>query len=309
MADRNAMEAVKAVRSKYPGAYDKYSDSELIGAIQRKYPGKYDDLVINESIPNTENVLQRASKAINTTGSILGGGFNRAVNAGPSSFNSITGGPATEFGHGVKTEAMTQAGMPEIASEAISTATDPQSLIMGMGVTRGAGRFIKNVSNPSKGYGEALSKSTGKVNFLDIISKHENDPVVQQVLKKAKVIKKYGGSNMDEGGAMSEKLANLSAKDSQNLINDVKLGKDALVSGKRIRPNEIGLAEFFSDLSNAQSKALPEMVGAKKLYGVSKNVGKFAKSTLGKALTTGAGTVAGGGAVYGLGKAIFGRDR
>src|SRR3990167_2749545 len=62
--ERNGINAVQAFRSKYPGAYDRYSDSELMDAIKKKYPGKYEDLAVEPSIPKQESVLQRAIKAI-----------------------------------------------------------------------------------------------------------------------------------------------------------------------------------------------------------------------------------------------------
>lgn len=64
MAERNGMTAVQSFKSKYPGAYDRYSDSELLDAIKKKYPGRYEDLTIKPSIPKQENVLQRVTKSI-----------------------------------------------------------------------------------------------------------------------------------------------------------------------------------------------------------------------------------------------------
>src|SRR3990167_4942415 len=67
-------------------------------------------------------------KALETTKDVISGGFRRQMSAGPASFNTITGGPATEFSHGVKAESGVRAGLPEIVSESLSGATDPQNL-------------------------------------------------------------------------------------------------------------------------------------------------------------------------------------
>ena len=64
---REAKEALTKFRSKYPGAYDKYNDSELLGALQKKYPGAYNDLAVNEEINKPENILQRAAKSVQSS--------------------------------------------------------------------------------------------------------------------------------------------------------------------------------------------------------------------------------------------------
>lgn len=250
------------------------------------------------NVPATENILQRAAKVV-TSISPQQVGYEMMGGTAPSDIGMGLGMAATgqPFSSGLNPMAQAE-GMREGAvgdNPLLGIATDPMTYAGMGGVGKGAVGLGKSLMKPSKAYGQALSKAPGKVDFLKIISKHEGDPIVQKVLKKANIFKKYGGSNLEEGGAMSEKLANLSAKESQNLINDVKLGKDALVQGKRIRPNEIGLAEFFSDLSKVQSK-LPGVGGAKKMYGVAKNVGKFVKSNVGKLAT---GSVIGAGAKLG----------
>lgn len=261
---------------------DDAGQDEILGDIQKK-------MGINEP---SENILQKAAKSIKK-----------------NPLNVFPGVAAYNYGMEKKNEMLdpflqANASLPGIFPEAQNAimknvVTDPMGYMGAQGGTKllsGAGKGAKALGNslfkPSKAYGEALSKAEGKVDFLKIISKHENDPVVKKVLQKAKIFDKYGGTSMGEGGSVSDKLANLTAKESQNLINDVKLGKDALIQGKRIKPNEIGLVEFFSDLSKAQSE-LPGMSGAKKLYGVSKNVGRLVKSNVGKFVT---GSVIGAGA-------------
>ena len=93
-----------------------------------------------ESQPSQQSELQQSlgqklRGGLENTGEILSGGFKRQFNAGPTSLNTITGGPATEFAHGVKTEAMTRLGTPEIVAEAASSATDPQ-MVLGSFITK-----------------------------------------------------------------------------------------------------------------------------------------------------------------------------
>lgn len=126
MADTKQLLA--GVRAKYPGAYDNTPDDVLLSGVKKKFPGAYDSY----NLETTKNPFQ---EALSTTGEVLSGGFKRQMATGPTSFNTITGGPATEFGHGVKTEAMVRAGVPEIVAESASGATDPQ-VIMGAGLTR-----------------------------------------------------------------------------------------------------------------------------------------------------------------------------
>jgi len=78
-----------------------------------------------KEIPKSQNVLQRASRAASGLGDVLMGGARRTLQAGPTSFNSITGGLGTEFAHGIKTEALMKGGFPEIAAESLSGTTDP----------------------------------------------------------------------------------------------------------------------------------------------------------------------------------------
>ena len=156
--------------------------------------------------------------ALSNTGDILKGGFKRQVKAGPTSFNTITGGPATEFAHGVKTEAMTRAGLPEMVAESASIATDPQT-IMGAGLTRlgqsafmnpGAIQRLKAMKISAKGRGtvsrllpalniaddvKANRPSGAQVEGFNLIKKNKNPQKIADTFRgeKNKVI-----SNVDE---------------------------------------------------------------------------------------------------------------
>ena len=169
------------------------------------------------------------------------------------------------------------------------------------GIGKGASALGKGISktgrslfNPSKVYGEALESSKGTVNFKDIIYKYMDDPMVRKVLNKGEVMEKFGGNTLGKGGEVTEKLANLTAKESQDLINAVKVGETkAMLSGDVVKSNKVTLSKFFSDLSKAQNQALEGIKGAKKLYGASKNIGKFVKSKAGAFVT---GSALGAGA-------------
>lgn len=191
--------------------------------------------------------------------------------------------------------------------------SDPKSWLtggssVGREAVKQVGSSAKNtarsVFKPSKVYGEALDSAKGKVDFSKVISKFSDDPAVKKVLEKSGVIEKYGGDLMEEGGAVSNKLSKLDANQSQNLINDLKVGESkAFLSGDVVKSNKVGLSKFFSELSKAQNKASEGLSGAKKAYGFSKNVGKVAK-TVGKGfvrgLPYGAGVTAGGKAIWDL---------
>ena len=234
-------------------------------------------------IQPTENLLQRMGKAAMQP--FMPDAFGKP---GMNQALQMSGMAPYMGARGAQEELLNEIENP-IARFGAGVVSDPLSWMGGSAVAKGAGKVAKSVIKPSTVYGEAVSKAPGKVNFLQIISKHSDDPIVKKVLDKAGIVEKYGGRTLGEGGSVSEKLANLSAKEGQNLINDVKLGKDALVSGKRIKPNEVELSKFFSELSKAQKG----MGGAKKLYGASKNVGKFVKSNVGKFVT---GSMFGAGA-------------
>ena len=126
----------------------------------------------NQEQPEQVNPFK---EALNTTGEVLSGGFKRQMAAGLTSFNTITGGPATEFAHGVKTEALNRAGMKPFKvgnfpnaptslkaisplanlfqgqpieldpAESLSSATDAQSIIGSiLALSPSLGKMMKN---------------------------------------------------------------------------------------------------------------------------------------------------------------------
>ena len=108
-----------------------------------------------------QSMGQRLQTGLKTAGDVMAGGLNRAVQAGPASFNSITGGPATEFAHGVKLEALKRSPVPEYPigevgigggnlHEAIAGATDANQLLsagpfVASGISRGTDKNITSL--------------------------------------------------------------------------------------------------------------------------------------------------------------------
>jgi len=275
-------------------------DDEIIPGfedIDTPIPG-FEDIDSQPTIDHPENILQRASKAM-----------QQAYNSTPlSAYGKVMGAKNKFLDPMLREDQLLNESMPEVipGTKGIQNAmhgatnwltrnvfTDPLNYMAAEGITkvgssavRGIGKVGRSVFNPSKVYGEALDSSKGKVNFLDVIYKHSDDPAVKKVLEKSGVIEKYGGTSLGEGGSVTEKLSNLSQRQAQNLINDVKVGESrAMLSGDVVKSNKVGLSKFFSDLSRAQGQADPSMKGAKALYGFSKGIKKVGKDLSKKAVS------------------------
>lgn len=105
--------------------------------------------------------------AIQSAEEVSRGGFKRQFQAGPTSFNTITGGPSTEFAHGLKSELLSRSGVPEDVNiggihvsptEILSTSTDPQSLLGGLGASSSSiAKLLRNIA------GKKLAKSSSIV--------------------------------------------------------------------------------------------------------------------------------------------------
>lgn len=259
----------------------------------------YLDLPDDNKIQPHESIFQKALKSIGGQASQLfmpnqDQGLMRF--AGPTSLPwqkqpNSPGGMMDVIGQtGGETVSDTAEIKNPLARGVIGAALDPRSWVVGgkaaSGVASGAKTTARSLMNPSKVFGEALESSKGKVNFLDVIAKHSDDPIVKKVLDKSEVIEKYGGTKLGEGGSVTERLANLTPKESQEIINAVKVGQNkAMLSGDVVKSNKVNLSKFFSDLSKAQNAGVEGIKGAKRLYGFSKNVGRAAKSTAGKVAT------------------------
>ena len=151
----------------------------------------------SKNIEPTETIFQRAVKAFQSAGNVLMGGFNRAVQAGPASFNSLTGGPATEFAHGVKTEALTRSGVPEFFSEAISTASDPQSLLGGMAVAKGAGNSLitggKTASKLGRIFRSGSKPVTKRIGEVERMAQCERTAIGSMATREQEALKAQQG--------------------------------------------------------------------------------------------------------------------
>ena len=309
--ERNGVNAVQAFKSKYPGAYDKYSDSEILDALKRKYPDKYNDLAIEASIAPTENVLQRVAKTASSAiqSGLQGAGNPLGVSVNPSfPFMPTLPGDIPAMSSGMEEAQMpiTQGDPMAQAGMALGSGLLAGGKMVAKPMSRGISGVAKNLRNPSKVFGESIerlqsSKPSQKVDFFSIINNALEDPMAKKILDKSKVLQRYGGRNLEEGGAISERLSNLSLKESQDLVNAVKSSIRKAVRKGDVGSNEIGISKMFKDLSEAQRSAFEGFKGAQKGYGIGKNVGQAVKKAprnFAKAAITGAGLGVGGKVGY-----------
>ena len=210
-----------------------YYAEEIEGQKSRDY---YEEEVMGK-IPPSENVLQRA---VNIGGGMAKNAFQRMIQAGPASFNTITGGPQTEFAHGAKTEIFNQLGMPEVVSESLSGATDPQAI---MGATLGA--------NTVKQMPGALRKGA---NWF------------AEPWQNVSKIQKYKSSGLEDiGRESSEALGQVSKKSSMQKQVVGRMYGDEPLSG--LESSERYLEKGIKKSSDVEAlnlqKDLPRMYGKK----------------------------------------------
>ncbi len=185
---------------------------------------------------------------------------------------------------------------------ALDVVTDPFNFAPAESVVNTGIKFGKSVANPSKQFGKSISalekaNPNTRVDVYHIINNALDDPMAKKVIEKSGIIEKFGGSTMEEGGAVTEKLSNLTLKESQDMINTLKSSVRQAVKEGVVKPTEIGIAKMFSDLSKSQNSLFKGFKNAKKMYGVSKNVGKGIKN-YGKKVGTGAALAVGGKVGY-----------
>ena len=109
MANRDAKTAVTNFKAKYQGAYDKYTDSEILDALKKKYPNAYNDLTLLNEIPKTENILSRAVKAGT---SALSSGFKNMSPLGVKANPSFPFLPQMPTDSPALSEGISEASMP-----------------------------------------------------------------------------------------------------------------------------------------------------------------------------------------------------
>ena len=236
-------------------------------------------------IPKAENVLTRALKA--TTPSMTSG-IGMANPLAP-----------LMTARTMKEDVVNKNVKNPFTAGLVNFATDPLTYGGGFGAAKGASAVAKAPKQMfgSAGFGKRMAKLQSKspdsrVNYMDIISRHSDDPVVKKVIDKSGVMEKFGGSVMEEGGAVSEKLKNLSLQDSQDFLNALKDEVRQAVKVGNIKPKELGVSRMFSDLVKAQDAVFQGFKGARRTYGLFKNVGKGIKRAAPWAGYSAAGTVA-----------------
>lgn len=175
---------------------------------------KLSQVTSQNALPQPSNSVERPVNPLELAGKVLKGGLERTVKAGPASFNTITGGPATEFIHGLKTQSGVMAGMPEVVAESLSGATDPQNVLLPLqrqiGAVPGALDRLKAMRLSAKGRAtvsrllpainiaedvKANRPSGAQVEGFNIIEKTKNP---MDIVNKFRTEKKKVIANVDE---------------------------------------------------------------------------------------------------------------
>ena len=280
------------------GEFDEFlpqNPSEGTSSVQ----GTFDEFMPNSKIPPTEGLLGSIAKlAQQSFQAIKPANMLSDAMQGKNSFMPPMYGTAVQAKENT-IDSITRDN--PWASIPLNIVSDPMTIAGGGAALKSIPKTVGNFINPSKAFGkgiDALQKSnpTKKVDFFKVINNALDDPGAKKVLEKSGVIEKYGGQSIEEGGAVSERLSNLSLKESQNLVNDVKSGVKKAIKEGHVNPKEIGIAKMFKELSQAQRKAFEGFKGVQRGYGAAKNVGKFVKKNVGKFVT---GSVLGAGAKTG----------
>ena len=258
MADRTGKSAVESFRTKYPGAYDNYSDKEMLDAIKRKYPGAYEDLTIEDSIAPTGNVLQRAAKFA-----------SRAESGGREFMRNPLGG-ADSYGKGfynpeqsepfaqsiVRSELETRPGFMEenktipaflstlpgnlIGAQVdtmlnpIGAATEAAAgpLMKGIGkvASKVGSPIIKGIKNASKPFGNVLTKK-GRLSYFDKVedsvygAREKAGPIFKKAIDD--IAMNNPGKNVDLSNVVnqimssSDPMIQRAIQDSPDLLNIV----------------------------------------------------------------------------------------
>jgi len=254
---------------------DDAGQDEILGEIQKK-------IGIQES---PENLLQRVAKIATPT---IGAFANKAITGAP-------GMGAYEGAHEAKTELIKQANPSGgFGNVLMDLASNPENVTGGIplakGISRGTSKLVKSFKNPSGVFQESMNKASSarpnaRVDYSSIINDALADPKAKKVIEKSGVLSRYGGTRLTPEATLSDNLSNLTLKDSQDLMNMIKDGVRQSVREGTVKSTEIGIAKMFKELSQAQRSAFPEMKSAAKLYGTTKEIGKFAKSASKKALS------------------------
>ena len=204
-------------------------------------------------------------------------------------------------------------GKPSIVAD---IATDPTTYVGGgVSLFKGLKSVPKAIGRKfgSQGFGKSIlkiqkSNPTGRIDYYTPMMKHIDDPSVSKVLEKSDAVKRFGGDIVEEGGATRNRLSELTLEESQNFLNSIKDEVRQAVKVGNIKPKELGLSRFISDLSQAQTKMFPKFSKTKRNYGIFKNVGKGIKAAIRPGtIGTGAGISAAGTLAHYLTKKSIGK--
>ena len=267
-------------------------------------------------IPKTESFLQRALKPVQAFASQLTpqapqiegqnpfmAGINAVRPTGAMNVNMYRGA------HEAKQEAVNEITDDPVMRFALDEASNIENYVGIGGAKNAIVGAAKAIRKPSKFFGKGLEKVSeanpkGKVDFLNIIRNASENPEAAKVIRKSKIIEKFGGTKLTDEGTISENLSNLSVKDAQDLITAVKTGVQKATLRGEVAAKDLGISKMLTELSKAQNKAFKGMSGLKRSYGIAKNTGKFVKS-YGKKIASGAAWGTGVGAGFTAGKILL----
>lgn len=188
--------------------------------------------------------------ALRATGDIMGGGMKRAASAGPSSFLSLTGGPAQELLHGVKMEALKKSPAPEYPlgevgigggnlHEAIASGTDIANILPG-----GLGDAI----------GKLATRGTDKniTSILKRLSGQESSDIKQLRALEGKrgqgfVLNKTKSKPEYVGREISPKASELASSRVRSMepeaMREIGIGSEDVALSQELK-NKFGIGEF-----------------------------------------------------------------
>jgi len=163
---RDAATAAASWRAKYPGAYDKFSDSEIVAALQKKYPGAYNDIVAKEEVVPAENVLQRAAKVITSaTGIGQQPDPNHPFMSGiKSTMQGLKQAPSMGGymgAHEVKSDMINENVENPVAAFALDAVSDPESWMGGGALAKKTGEAVQSGAKKTGAFMKSIEKLKG----------------------------------------------------------------------------------------------------------------------------------------------------
>ena len=258
---------------------------------------EFGSLPDDNKIPPSENILQRAVNIGKQFGQPVQMGENPFMTGAKTALSSMSGNfapqvsreaqdlrregvegltdnPVTQFGLDIATDPSTYIGGGAVAKRAKPIAREAGKLVAP--VKRGLfGKPALELSNrmeniierkgaqASKKFGRALeevqaSKPDVRVSFLDDVTKPQMDSKVTKLINRTDNLNLYD-------------LDNLSLKDSQQVINDLKANlRQSLKTGDLVKSDEREILRFIGELKSKQRASFPEIDAINKSYGTTK---------------------------------------